>query len=319
MTTALVVVAVVFAVVAGANDGSSILAGSLQASAIRPLTAWLVLVTAVAVAPMVFGAKVATILARGLVAFGSPGSQVAVVIAIISAMAVVVTLTRKGVATSLTLALVGAITGAGLGYGLPVDLGRLSSVLALGLLAPLASALLAFSLCRAVLPSIHYSEVGRTLRRAHGFTLVTQCLAYGANGGQKALAVLVVATGVSARGRVALPRGEIALVALPFGLGVLLGLRRVSTKLGRGILAVRLRHTVVAEAVSTALTLSAGLAGVPLTMSQSIAGALVGAGASEAVRKVRWAVARQILIAWIVTVPASMALAGIAAGIVGRS
>lgn len=315
----LVAVAAVFAVAAGANDGSSILAGGRQVSAFRPTTAWIVLVAAVAVGPILIGTHVAVTLSRGLVPFSGPGSKRAFIVAVLSAMLVVLGLTRVGVSTSLTLSLLGAIAGAGLGAGMHVDLSRFVTVVGFGFAAPVASASLAYAFARVVLPMLRAQDLGRRLRTTHAVTFGAQCLAYATNGGQKVLALLIVATGSTARGRVVLPRLDIALAAVPFGLGVLLGVRRVSAKLGRGVLAVRLRHTVVAEAVSTVLSLSAGLVGVPLTMSQSVAGALVGAGASEGIHRVRWAVAGRFVGAWVLTVPTSMGIAAAASAIARRA
>lgn len=319
LPAALLLVATIFAVAAGANDGGSMLAGSLQVSAFAPRTAWLMIVGAVAVGPMLLGTGVAHTLARGLVPFSGPSTDAAFIVAVVTAMLVVFVLTRAGVSTSLTLAVVGGVTGAGIGYGMHVDATRVGEVVALGLVAPVAAAGLAFGVSRIVLPALHAQQIGRSLRRVHAVTFGTQCLAYSANGGQKVLALLVVATGRAASGRASLPRADIAAIALPFGLGVLLGMRKVSAGLGRGVLAVRLRHTVAAEVSATVLALGSGLAGVPLTMSQSVAGALVGAGASEGVHRVRWSAATRFVSAWLLTVPVAVVVAALGAAALRRA
>jgi PiT family inorganic phosphate transporter len=101
-------------------------------------------------------------------------------------------------------------------------------------------------------------------------------------------------------------------IAVLFGIGTLTGLRRVAASLGREVLAVHLRHVLVAEACSSAVVVAAGAVDVPLTMSQSVAGALVGAGASEARHRVRWPEAARMAEAWIVTMPASVGVAALA-------
>ena len=319
MRDVLIAAAMVFAIVAGANDGCSMLAGSWQVAAPRPTTAWLILVSAVALIPDLLGTHVAFTLAHGLVPFAGPGVQRAVLIAVSVAMLVVFGLTRVGVSTSLTLALIGAITGAGFGAGVRVDLLRVAVVLGLGLVAPVVAASLAYLLSRTALPALHAQKARRWLRHIHVATFGVQCVAYATNGAQKVLALMILANGGIVRRGAALSRLDVLLAAAPFGLGTLLGIRRVSSTLGRAVFAVRLRHAVVAEIVSTVLSLSAGLVGIPLTMSQSVTGALVGAGASEGARRVRWTVAGRFLGAWALTMPTSMGLAAALSAIAGRS
>lgn len=126
------------------------------------------------------------------------------------------------------------------------------------------------------------------------------------------LAVFAVGAGVASGGTVGDPWWLAVLVAGLFGLGVLIGIRNVSAGLGKGILAVHLRHAVVAETCSLAVVMGAGLAGVALTMSQSVAGALVGAGASEARTRVRRSAVARMAGAWAVTLPASIGVAALA-------
>ncbi len=313
MAIALLIVAGLFAVVAGANDGSSLLSPGLRVPGVRPLVSFGLLLGAVALGPwLIFGTRVATTLAHGLVPFGGAAAARVLLAATLSAMVVVLALVRAGLPTSLTLALVGAITGAGLGAGLPVRGGELATILLLGLAAPVVAAVIALAVAPLTLRLAGGGEMSRRLRRWHRDAFVLQCLAYSANGGQKMLAVFAVAAG-AASGSVVQDSWWLAvLTAGLFGIGVLLGLRGVSAKLGKGILTVHLRHAVVAEACSFAVVTGAGLVGVPLTMSQSVAGALVGAGASESRIRVRWPAVLRMAGAWVLTLPASVALAALA-------
>jgi PiT family inorganic phosphate transporter len=319
MSYALLIAAGLFAVVAGANDGSSVLSAGLGSSGARPLVSLAIFLVALALGPwLLFGTSVATTLAHGLVPFSGPDTDRFVLAATISAMVVVFGLVRAGLPTSLTLALVGAIAGAGLGAGLPLRGGELAMILLVGLAAPLASALLALVISPLALRVSTGARIGGRLIAWHRVAFVLQCLAYSANGGQKMLALFAVAAGAVSGGAVRDPWYLALSLPLLFGLGVLLGIRNVSAKLGRGILAVRLRHAAVAETCSFAVVMGAGLAGVPLTMSQSVAGALVGAGLSESRTRVRWHEVTRMAGAWGATLPASIALAALA-GLAARA
>lgn len=313
MRDALFVAAGLFAVVAGANDGSSVLSAGLRVPGLRPLVSLAILLAALAVGPwLLFGTSVAATLAHRLVPFSGTSADRVVLAATLSAMVVVFVLVRAGLPTSLTLALVGAIAGAGLGAGLPVSGGELAKILLFGLIAPVVSAVLAFSVAPLALRAAEGTRTSRRLRRWHRAAFGLQCLAYSANGGQKMLAVFAVAAGATSGGLVRDPWWLAVLVAALFGLGVLSGIRNVSSKLGKGILAVHLRHAVVAETCSFAVVMGAGLAGVPLTMSQSVTGALVGAGVSEARTRVRWPAVMRMAGAWALTLPASIGVAALA-------
>lgn len=243
---------------------------------LRPLISLAILLAALVVGPwLLFGTSVATTLAHRLVPFSGTSADRVVLAATLSAMVVVFALVRAGLPTSLTLALVGAITGAGLGAGLSVSGGELAKVLLYGLMAPVVCAVLAFWVAPFALRAAEGTRTDRRLRRWHGAAFCLQCLAYSANGGQKMLAVFAVVAGAASGGLVRDPWWLAVLVAALFGFGVLASVRNVSSKLGQGILAVHLRHAALAETCSFAVVMGAGLAGVPLTMSQSVTGALV--------------------------------------------
>lgn len=316
MREALIAVAVMFAVVAGTNDGSSILSAALRVPGLRPLTSLTILLTAVLAGPLLlFGTGVATTLAHRLVPFSGSSAERLVFVAAISAIAVVFALTRLGLPTSLTLALIGGITGAALGAGAPVSESMLLTILLFGAVAPVLCVALALVMARVALRAVGGPKVATRARLLHRVAFSLQCLAYSANGGQKMLAVFAVATGAATGSVVRDPWWLAILVALLFGFGVLVGLRRVSASLGKEILAVHLRHALVAETCSFAVVMSAGLMGFPVTMSQSVAGALIGAGASESRIRVRWPAASRLAGAWAVTLPASIGLAALALGV----
>ncbi|MHB8191632.1 MAG: inorganic phosphate transporter [Ferrimicrobium sp.] len=317
MKDLIVVVAALFAVVAGANDGSSILAAGLRVPGLRPLVSVAILLVAIVVGPLfLFGTGVAATLAQRLVPVGSGASGDAIVLAAaVSAMLVVFASTRVGLPTSLTLALIGAIVGAGIGAGASVSGSTLIEIVVFGLLAPVLAAGLAFGMTRVALRAVGGSSVTRRTRRLHTVAFSLQCLAYSANGGQKMLAVFAIAVGALSGSLVGDPWWLVVVVAGFFAIGVMVGFRRISATLGKNIMVVHLRHALVAESCSFAVVMSAGLLGVPLTMSQSVAGALVGAGASEARSRVRWPEVIRMMGAWVVTLPASFGIAALIIGV----
>ncbi|MHB1613195.1 MAG: inorganic phosphate transporter, partial [Actinomycetes bacterium] len=122
MTAALLLVAALaYAVACGANDGGMLVGLATRTGTIPPLLATVTMVVAVIAGPFVIGTTVANTLAHGLVSAAAPRrSGTVLVLAVLVSVLVVLVLSRWGLPTSLTLALVGGIVGAGLGAGLAV-------------------------------------------------------------------------------------------------------------------------------------------------------------------------------------------------------
>jgi PiT family inorganic phosphate transporter len=241
---ALVALATVFALITGANDGGALIAPGLRVPAM-PVGAGLgVLVLCVTAVPALVSTAVAVTLLEGFVPAGSNGLD-ALTVGFVVSVLVVSVLARAGRPTSLTLAVVGGITGAGVGFGLQVEWMTLVRVLAIGLAAPVVGAVIAYA-------ASYLWRAGRdarylaTVQRGHVVAYVTQCLAYGANDGQKLL-VLFLAASVTAGHGATLAWWMYLIMAAAFAVGALLGLPRVARTVSAGILSGRPTHIVTAE------------------------------------------------------------------------
>ncbi|MDP4501506.1 inorganic phosphate transporter [Nonomuraea turcica] len=302
----LIVVAGLFAVVSGVNDGGALLATGLKLPTVRPATGILALVVMVAVVPLVTHQVARTFVTR-LASFQEPGGKIATTIAVIAALAVAAVLSAKGRPTSLTLAIVGGLTGAGLGWGLPVSPGWVALVLAFGLAAPAVGGLLAWVLIR-VLVAV---ATARGLGGWHRAGFLLQTLAYAANDGQKMLAVFMIALGFPGA-----PIAYTSLVAALFALGTLYGLPKAGRTLSREIIVFRPTHGVAAELAAGVAVIGCAAVGMPVSMTQAVAGGLVGAGIAQGGGRVRWYAAVKIGTAWMLTLPASALLGGVGAFVV---
>lgn len=314
LSSALVTITLLMAVVSGMNDG-----GVLMALAVRypvfPLL-WFagIICTVLVVGPLLLGQSVARTLQSGL--FGRQhGTESAFLIGVAVALAVVLALNRWGLPTSLTLALVGGLSGAAWGAGLGVAWGSVGRVLMIGALAPAVggfAGLLVGRLVRFRTPDRRRRS--GSFRVLHLAAFILQCLAYSANDGQKMLAVAAVA-GTSLPGTIVLfgPGGNVwALAAVLAGLmllfcaGMLVSIRTVTPKIASGLATLRPIDAVSAEVVGAASVLASSAIGVPVSMTQATAGAVVGAVSSKSARRVRWESATRIVAAWLVTLPATV-------------
>jgi inorganic phosphate transporter, PiT family len=306
MDAPLLIAACGFSVVAGANDGSTMVAMNLDSKAFGPVTSILLLVVAIAVGPLLLGTGVATTLARGLVSFEGRDGPTAFLVAVVVAIGVIWVLASRGLPTSLTLSLTGAIIGAGLGSGLAVGWGTVIAVLAIGLLSPLVSLVIG-ALANRWLQSLPLPVAGaRTkVRLLQGSTFFAQAIAYASNDAQKMIAIM--ALGLAPVQGVVQPQiATQALIGGLFALGILLGVRRFAGRLGQRVMPVRSGDLVSARFAASCAVLASAALGAPVSMTQSSTAGLVGAGASEHRGRVRWNEALRIGMAWLVTLPAAV-------------
>lgn len=325
LATGLVVFALAFAFVTGANDGGVLIAMGVR-HAVMPVV-WFVaiLVLTLVLAPLVFGLGVARTLAVGLVPHHGHLATVGFFVGIGVALVLVALLSRMGLPTSLTLAIIGGVTGAGQGMGLDVSWSVVTRVLAVGALAPAVGGILGFVLARLARYLPQSQRMPRLLARAHIVAFVLQCIAYAINDGQKMLAVAAVA-GLALTGHLTLLEGgnpgvealTLTVIALVFVVGMLSTLRSVSRRIGLDLVPVRPLDAVVAQYAAAGAVLGSSAIGVPVSMTQSMAAGLVGASGSRGMRRVRWASVTRIGAAWMITLPAAV-VAGWVVGLLVRA
>jgi inorganic phosphate transporter, PiT family len=238
-------------------------------------------------------------------------------VAVAVSITVVGVLAARGEPTSLTLALVGALGGAGLGSGHTVAWGWLAGVLVTAAVAPFVAAALAAAGTRVAAGVPARRPVRSRLRLGHRIGFLLQSLAYATNDGQKMAAVVAV----TLPGALVLDDPSIAVltgIGALFLLGSVLGLRRVGRTLSDSVLPVRPPAAVAAELSSGTAVLLSSLVGAPVSMTQAITGGLLGASVRTGYRGVRWGVVLGVVRAWMVTLPAAFVGGAAVAASVGR-
>lgn len=149
-------------------------------------------------------------------------------------------------------------------------------------------------------------------------TLIAQSLSHGANDAQKSMGVigfiLILAGAPAAPSGQAweIPAWVVSLCAFTMACGVLIGGWRIIRKLGTGLYRVRSIHSFASQSASACVIAAASSLGFPLSTTQVISSSVMGAGAAFRIKSVRWQVAWDMLLAWLVTLPASALLAALA-------
>lgn len=224
-----------------------------------------------------------------------------------------------GLPTSSTHALVGGLVGAALAASATVDTGTVvGEVLVPLVVSPLVALVGAWALMAVllrVLRGVHPARANRSFRAAQTVSAAAMALGHGLQDAQKTMAVVVlalVAGGEAASGD-PLPMWVVVASAAALAVGTYAGGWRLIRTLGRRIVDLDPARGFAAETVGASLLyVSAYVYDAPISTTQSITSAIVGAGVSRRVSAVRWAVVRRIVLAWVVTLPAAAAVAAAA-------
>jgi PiT family inorganic phosphate transporter len=153
-------------------------------------------------------------------------------------------------------------------------------------------------------------KINTLFRRLQLFTSLVLALSHGTNDAQKTMGI--IAMGMLTTGYVRvfqIPWWVIALSASAISLGTALGGWRLIETLGAKFYKIRPVHAFGSQLASAGIILGASLMGGPVSTTQVVSSTIVGAGSADRLSKVRWIVARDIVTAWLLTIPVCMALA----------
>ena len=156
-------------------------------------------------------------------------------------------------------------------------------------------------------------RVDRGFRRLQLISSAAYSTGHGGNDAQKTMGViwlLLIANGVTTPDH--LPAWVVLSCFLAIGLGTMFGGWRIVKTMGQRITKLRPIGGFAAELAGSITLFTATYFGIPVSTTHTITGAIVGVGTTRGSSAVRWGVAGNIVIAWIVTIPASAAIAALA-------
>src|SRR5215213_5396569 len=226
---------------------------------------------------------------------------------------------RAGLPSSSSHALIGALIGMGLtAYGIDaVQWGEVFPVFIALITSPIAGLLLAYMVTVVLLNLLRRarpSQANNVFRRLQLFSSSFVAFSHGANDAQKTMAIITLALFSSGYlSEFAVPTWVALAAALAIGLGTWAGGWRIIRTMGTRIVRMQPVDGFAAQTVAATVIQLATAWGLPVSTTQVVSGAVMGAGATHRFSAVRWGVARRIAWAWIFTIPASAVLAASAA------
>jgi PiT family inorganic phosphate transporter len=314
-----ILVALAFDFFNGFHDAANSIATVVSTRVLTPTLAVIWAAFFNFVAFLIFGTKVASTIAKGVV---QPGVFTTGVIfaGLLGAIAWDLLTWYFGLPTSSSHALVGGMAGAAVAkagwHSLIAEGFRKIAVFIV--LSPIIGLLLAFTIMIAVMWAFHrYQRVDRLnkgFRRAQLVSAAAFSLGHGANDAQKTmgviLALLIGAGRLPANADV--PLWVVLSAHAAIGLGTLSGGWRIVRTMGSKITKLQPVGGMSAEAAAAATLFFTAHAGIPVSTTHTIPGAIVGVGSTQRLSAVRWGVASRVVWAWILTIPGSFIVAYLA-------
>lgn len=223
-----------------------------------------------------------------------------------------------GIPSSSSHALIGGLVGAALAKGgLAVVTwdGLLKKVIYPLVGSPLAGFALGFLLMMLIarfFSNAHPGKAGGMFRKLQLVSSALMAFSHGQNDAQKSMGIITLAL----VGSGFLKEAEVPLwvklsCALMMALGTAAGGWRIIHTVGQKIIRLEPVHGFAAETSGAAVILTAGHFGMPISTTHTITASIFGVGSSKRLSAVRWNVARSVVLAWIITIPASAAVGGL--------
>jgi len=307
---AVVAVALFFDFTNGFHDAANAIATSVSTRAISPRLA--VLGAAILNFLGAFlSIEVAATVANGIVVPGFITTEV-VLAGVVGAITWNLITWYLGLPTSSSHALIGGVLGSALAAnGLDVVqwAGLRDKVLIPSFAAPVIGGLSAFLLMTAIFWLIRRRSPGTVNRSFRRFQLVTAgfvALTHGTNDAQKTMGIIalaLVAAGHIPADDFYVPTWVIASAALAMAAGTYAGGWRIIRTLGTRIAKLEPPQGFAAEAATASILYTTAHFGFPVSTTHTITGSVMGAGASRRLSAVRWGLAGNIVIAWVMTIP----------------
>lgn len=307
--------ALAFDYINGFHDTANAIATSVSTRALTPRQAiWMA--AALNFLGALFSTGVAKTIGGDIVKSASMIDQQVISAALVGAIAWNLLTWWYGIPSSSSHALVGGIIGAvvaGRGWD-PLNLVGIEKIFLSLVLSPIIALIIGYLLLilmmwlfRGFPP--HALSTG--FARAQIGTAALIAFSHGSNDAQKAMGIITLAL---------LSAGEISTLDVPtwvkfscamaMSLGTAAGGWKIIKTMGTGIVRLEPFSGCAVEVTSSLVIFGATLLHLPVSTTHVVSGSIMGIGASNRVRSVRWGVARQMLLAWVLTIPLSALCSG---------
>ena len=311
--------AVSFDYINGFHDTANAIATSVATRAIKPEYAILLSATANFVGALVFGVAVATTVGSKIVQDNlilGNGSTV-LMAALMGAITWNLITWRLSIPSSSSHALIGGLIGAAwaaAGIG-AVQWDQFAAKILVPLFSsPILGLVIGFGLMVIILnvfARANPRHMNDRFRKLQIISATYMALAHGSNDAQKTMGIMTLALFADkAIPDNTVPVWVILMAATAMSLGTAAGGWRIMKTMGQRVVKLDPVHGFAAETTAASIIMVASHFGMPVSTTHVISSAIMGVGTSDRIKAVRWGVARSIMTAWVLTIPATAIIAG---------
>lgn len=310
--------ALFFDFINGFHDAANSIATVVGTRVLKPLHAVSLAASANFIGPFVFGTAVAATVGKGIIQ--PEFSTVDVILAgLVGAIVWNLITWWFGLPSSSSHALIGGLVGSAIMVGgfEAVVIGGIERVLVFMVVSPAVGFAIAAAFALALMFFLGKSVPGRVNRVFGRLQIASSAffsLTHGANDGQKTMGVitaLLIAGGMLQSESFVVPLWVIIGAAVAIALGTFFGGWRIVKTMAFKLTNLRPYQGFCAETGGGAILTTMAWMGIPVSTTHAISGAIMGAGSTKRLSAVRWGLGRRIVYAWIITIPASAALAAV--------
>jgi PiT family inorganic phosphate transporter len=313
----IILVALAFDYINGFHDAANSIATVVSTRVLTPMQAVVWAAFFNFVAAFGFGVNVATTVGRGVVD-SAVVDQWVILAGLTGAILWDLITWFYGLPTSSSHALIGGFAGAavvkaGFRALIPSGLGK---ILVFIVLSPLLGLGFGFLLMVAVFRIFHRARPGnvdRLFRRLQLLSAAAYSLGHGTNDAQKTMgliAILLFSSGYLGP-KFYVPFWVVLAAHAAMGLGTLAGGWRIVRTMGMRLTKLQPVGGFCAETAGALMLIGTAIGGIPVSTTHTIAGSIMGVGATQRLSAVRWGMALRIVWAWILTIPLSAILAAL--------
>lgn len=214
-----------------------------------------------------------------------------------------------GLPTSSSHALIGGLIGSAVAFqGFDVlQYGGILKILLALLISPLLGGFMSYllmKLVRIIFAEKVPSKVKKLFRPLQIFSSAFMAFSHGASDAQKAMGIIALALVTSGyQSQLDVPIWVMFAAGFSMALGTAMGGRKIIHTIGSRLSRLDTPQGFVAETSAALLLSTIAKIGVPVSTTHTITGSIIGVGAAERIRSVRWSVATKIVYAWVLTLP----------------
>lgn len=311
---ALIALALAFDFLNGLHDAANSIATVVSTRLLTPVQAVIFAAFFNFAAYWVFGLKVAETVGKGIIDKDIVDPQV-IFGALVGAMFWNLVTWWKGIPSSSSHALVGGLIGAGVtragvdGIVWPGVI-KTASAIVLSPMMGLFLSMFLILLTSWILMRATTRAAEGIFRKLHLLSSAAYSLGHGANDAQKTMGIITVllySQGMLG-GEFHVPDWVVISCYVAIALGTLSGGWKIIETMGTRITKLSHHQGFCASAGGSVMLFAASALGIPVSTTHTITGCVVGVGAARRASAVRWSVARSIVVAWLITIPASAAV-----------